>query len=428
MLNFEKVQNINKCINIDYSRFKVTIPYHYIDRNIMDKQQIFIKGFPQHNHNCLAPESLIDHGASILEVHRSLFPQKAAFVRDKWLLSSAVQKLIRRGDAERVISHVITLEEVDPTYLVRRLPIIAVEDVGLGSVDLVYGVVNLLSTGRLSKKFSVDEQLCILVSLVDRLTSAVKSRAACDLLSLAMCADKQCNQLQKYFSLAPNELVAIATDRTLDILSRSFALYVLSGVTRYVNGRYQSASKFEQSALQQCAELLGAPTAIRAIVAKGRNTLGLAAMLPLAHELLELHHQNIRFFCASTDTEQHNSGWHPTSLPLFALDQYTRLGKKVFAELADTDPAFCTLLASAPKSKRSSIIGMAIFHVEGCLLNKRRTNDCLEQTRFDVERAELAGLGLPEADHQPLYDYLQLHIHIVDQRRSELLICSMEAI
>ena len=52
---------------------------------------------------------------------------------DKWVLSSAVQKLIRPGNSDRAIHCALRLLQFDPSYLRRRLPVIAYEDIGLGN-------------------------------------------------------------------------------------------------------------------------------------------------------------------------------------------------------------------------------------------------------------------------------------------------------
>src|SRR5260221_1395547 len=59
--------------------------------------------------------------------------QRCGFPAVKWLLSSAVQKLIRRGRAEQAVKTALALHALDPDYLPRRLPIIAIEDSGFGN-------------------------------------------------------------------------------------------------------------------------------------------------------------------------------------------------------------------------------------------------------------------------------------------------------
>jgi hypothetical protein len=53
-------------------------------------------------------------------------------ISDKYLLSSALQKCIRRGAAVQSIAIAVRLHQIDPAYLPRRIPIIALEDIGLG--------------------------------------------------------------------------------------------------------------------------------------------------------------------------------------------------------------------------------------------------------------------------------------------------------
>jgi hypothetical protein len=68
-------------------------------------------------------------------------PFQRAVVRDPWLAASALQKSIRWDATEDALIAAHTLLEIRPDRLWRRLAIIALEDVGLGDLDLVAQVV-----------------------------------------------------------------------------------------------------------------------------------------------------------------------------------------------------------------------------------------------------------------------------------------------
>ena len=56
---------------------------------------------------------------------------------DKWLLVSCLQKSVRKGFVDLAIDYASKLYDLERSYLVYRLSIIAVEDVGLGNLSLV---------------------------------------------------------------------------------------------------------------------------------------------------------------------------------------------------------------------------------------------------------------------------------------------------
>lgn len=75
-------------------------------------------------------------------------PARQPETTDKWLLSSALQKLIRRGRSIDAVVVAHRLHAVDPRYLPRRLPIIAVEDIGVGDLVCCHDAFTLCSESR----------------------------------------------------------------------------------------------------------------------------------------------------------------------------------------------------------------------------------------------------------------------------------------
>ncbi len=106
-----------------------------------------------------------------------------AFPADKWLLSSALQKLIRRGSAHQALQVALALQELDPAYLPRRLPVVALEEVGVADLVLCFDA--LVAFSKVRRQAALEHRQLV-VNLVHRLAVALKSRTACDLLCLAL--------------------------------------------------------------------------------------------------------------------------------------------------------------------------------------------------------------------------------------------------
>jgi hypothetical protein len=94
----------------------------------------------------------------------------------KWRMSSTWQKAIRRGDkviAQKMLAGLIS---VDTNYAFRRIGVIAVEDIGLASYDVVMAA-------QAVSKLPVDDprRIKAVVNMTLAMCDACKSRAACDL-------------------------------------------------------------------------------------------------------------------------------------------------------------------------------------------------------------------------------------------------------
>lgn len=102
--------------------------------------------------------------------------------QDKWLLVSCLQKSIRKGFVDLSLDYADELYEIEKSYLLYRLSIIALEDVGLGNIPTVS---DFLSTEI--KKTNIEEKggKDYVMNIVQQLALSDKDRSACDLTYLA---------------------------------------------------------------------------------------------------------------------------------------------------------------------------------------------------------------------------------------------------
>lgn len=101
---------------------------------------------------------------------------------DKWILVSCLQKSVRKGYVDLALNYAEQLYDMERAYLLYRLSIIAVEDVGLGNIDVVH---DFMSTEI--KKAQIEERggKDYVLNVVEDLASSNKDRSACDLTYLA---------------------------------------------------------------------------------------------------------------------------------------------------------------------------------------------------------------------------------------------------
>lgn len=101
---------------------------------------------------------------------------------DRWLLASLLQKAIRRDQAETALGAAIGLLEMDAPRLWRRLATIALEDVGVGDLDVTLALLGVSTVPALRRALGGNRgSLEVMVPLA---CQAVKDRSADHLGSL----------------------------------------------------------------------------------------------------------------------------------------------------------------------------------------------------------------------------------------------------
>ena len=332
---------------------------------------------------------------------------KRGFPPDKWVLSSAVQKLIRRGKAKQAVKAALALHAVDPTYLPRRLPIIAFEDIGIGGLAACFDILLAFRMQKFPPKTSEADQRQLLARLVGGLAGSVKSRAACDLYCLAHASPAALSTVKAMALTSAQSLVALVIDRDAPITRRTLALNLLTGMS-VREGRWpRTVSRFNPVALKSVSEKLDLPEVISWLLAEGRHTAGLAAFLPLVLEAITI---KAPVHVANWDSaEQTYSERLIHGLPAFAADQYTQVGKASISEFTGlVRETHAQFFGNLPDNRNHpKLICMALFHHEGSRLDRWLENDVLAAYREQIEQAEVAALGWPASSpRQPLYELL----------------------
>ncbi len=145
-----------------------------------------------------------------------------SIINNKWLLVSCLQKSIRRGFEEEAVMLWKHLKDIDRFYTIYRLSIMAIEDVGLGNIDLMY---DFLSTGL--KKVNLEQKggNDYIEYIVKELAKSVKDRSACDISWLASgdnwIDDKNINKYQEIYQ-----------DETIPLRKRVLAGWLMVGTKK----------------------------------------------------------------------------------------------------------------------------------------------------------------------------------------------------
>ena len=102
---------------------------------------------------------------------------------DKWVLASAFQKAIRRGDIKTAQSTAASLLHIDKQMLWRRTMVTALEDVGVGDPSLAAEVI--AASVDASWRKSVGGDMRVISYLIEKMCEVPKDRSADHLLAAA---------------------------------------------------------------------------------------------------------------------------------------------------------------------------------------------------------------------------------------------------
>lgn len=340
-------------------------------------------------------------------------PRLRAVPNDKWLLSAATQKLIRLGDSEWAVGVAQALHRIDPEYLPKRLPIIAVEDIGIADIELCTATLHLCGDKKFRGPLEAEYQSAVLRTVVRRLAEAVKSRAACDAFCLGQSHPDTPRMMPALLGLNTDGLVAIASDRRRSLLKRINALRVLAGMFVREGGQYRTLSSCQPEALRQVADRCGVPPIITYLTGQARRTASLAAMLPIACELLATE-ANV-----ATQPDFPNARKKIKGVPACAFDMFSEVGRAAIAQFM-TDALRVKEFITEKARTRSPLrlLNMALFHTESSRLHRYLASDSMNQLTQTVEAEEMREHGMIEPDDRhSLYALLESQADVLYQAR-----------
>lgn len=144
---------------------------------------------------------------------------------DKWLLISCLQKSIRKGFEILAMSYADKLFDLDPNYLIYRLSIIALEDIGLANINIISDFLSCQNDYNEIKNRGGKNYI---LQVVKDFSNGNKDRTAADLTELA----KISNPLDL---LEVHNLENIFTDTKEPLVRRLLAGWELVGRQKLKN-------------------------------------------------------------------------------------------------------------------------------------------------------------------------------------------------
>lgn len=307
-----------------------------------------------------------------IDSHSAL--QSKPIVADPWIVSSLLQKSIRRGEVEIAQRAALTLFKMRGAGIWRRFMVIAFEDVGIGSVDAVTMTVAAGSDAANRKASGGD--LRVAAHLAGVLAGAPKDRSA-DHLTGA----KDHPALAEFARATANAAVVTALssvcDMTLDLPHRAVAARFASGVGE------GSEHKGDLGKLLTVFCGLGVPEDLVAathIAAGTREPI--TVMVPLIWLAADKGQQRSVSDCSVPPLAKVGD------VPLYALDMHTRLGREAIWRFAcENDSARTCLERFVPASRRRRAVNVAAFYADAAPVARRLMWDqSMSLETFGTER------------------------------------------
>lgn len=329
----------------------------------------------------------------------------APMLGDRWLVSSCMQKAIRRGDAERALCAAVALWTADRQNFWRRLHVAAMEDCS-ANADVVVAVLTATANNAWRRRVGDLKAGLFLTRL---LCESVKSRAA-DELFLLLERSSVYHDLGEQFAQADD---ALLIDRVLDeeslLAERALAVWYLCGTKKFTSDIIPQR-KGSPEAAKKALRSLNAPDDLieSCIAVMNRTQWPLSIFQGLLWQAVQQQVDQLRIVHAPIKPCPDVEG-----IPLFGCDLYTRIGLSCFRQMQRV----------LPELKRFSTrqIGLTVFYSEGGQLNKYITSPLLAELRQGAEKADVEHAGMCLFSYADLRECLAANIQVLESIRIEQL-------
>lgn len=313
---------------------------------------------------------------------------------DRWILLSGLQKAIRRNDIEYAQRFGLSLYRIDKRAFWRRLPIIAMEDIGLGDADLMLEVCKI-TWGSEYRKLRSDESFAL--DLIDKITNAPKNHAIDHLIKIASVMPTAIDHKRDYQEQA--------LDMALDIYTRAQALLKYSRATRVVS------PDLYQPTIEAVHRAVCLPNAVYEV-----SQMALLKMdndMPLLFPLLDGVAREQVWQLRHVKTTSEMVG----DIPAYAFDPlHTRLGKAAIRRWKHEIPELQRF------TERQ--IAKAVFNTESIALGIERYCDLTDQIKADGITASLIEGNLIRSRHKELFDVVNHTFPALNESRRHVQVAS----
>lgn len=280
---------------------------------------------------------------------------------NKWRTASSLQKAIRYGLVDHAQFTVSALFDMDKSYAMKRLAVIAVEDCLMGNP--LYTAASLAILGHATWRKTIDERR-LLIWLAGKLAEGLKDRTAVNLCVWAGVEDLV--PKGEWAKATDAQLIATMMNREFTYGQRMCAAWLLAGTKRFSGGGFPDMNDRKPTALFRTMAEIGVTRLLLYISAKTCSRLGevMFATMALVHEMIDE--------CTEDWVEENEI--YPEKVGKLlgaAYDKHTREGKIAIRKFFGSCKAMKPFMQAAPASAKDFLQGIGIFQAEGGVLGRR---------------------------------------------------------
>ena len=322
---------------------------------------------------------------------------------DMWVLSSGLQKAVRRGDEDRAAAFARALWNQDRRMLWRRLHVIALEDVGAASPDVVVKVLTAYEASVWRREAG---DKAVAIHLARLMAGAIKTQFSEQIYMFCEYSPDLAALRRRLLVASPARREKMALDPDVDISARALALWSSAG-TRQFPAKLMPKQPGSLADAAETMQKLGAPVMLTeaCIAVLSRTQWPLALFTPLAWTVFEKERSHLQVSELNLPASPEFEG-----IPAYALDGlYTRVGKSAIRQLKDD--------VEDLKKYTPQQIGLACFYSEGAALDRTLTSPFLSSFRRESILTVIADAGLRPDEYAELNATLQKRWKTYDQIR-----------
>lgn len=325
---------------------------------------------------------------------------------DQWLLASALQKAIRRGEEETALRVAYALWQIDRPRFYRRLHITALEDCGLADTDALIKTLTATAHPYWRKRVGDARVGLYLVRLLCR---SVKTRMADALFIQAERSPAYAILRQELAKASDDDLMDMIEDEAAPLTEQALALWFLGGTKKYPSDHLPLRVGDPDRVIEVLSSMKVPPDLTHACIGViTRTPWPLSIMAPLIWQYLKSQRTQ-----AIIREEKIAPARQIEGIPLYAMDMFTRSGQASYRQWQK----------AVPSLKRFSIrqIGLGLFYTEGHRLNRTMTSTAIDAFMQAGEWADVEAHGLCLPEYLGLRDCIAEHAPLLEEIRHNIL-------
>lgn len=323
---------------------------------------------------------------------------------DKWLLMSAMQKAIRRGEVERAKRAAASLFYQDKVSFYRRVGITTLEDCGIACPDVLVKVLTASASSAWRRRVG---ELRVGLHLVTLLCGIDKTRLA-DALFIQAEKSPAYHTLRLRMAAASDEtLAAFVRDEQNSLVGRAIAIWLLAGTQKFKSDAMPPRLGSPHKAVS-ILRTLDVPNELTeaCIGVIGQSQWPLSVFTPLIWQEVRKYPHRVRHHMIPVAPDVNG-------LPHYSADMFSRIGKYCIRQWQKAVPEL--------KPYSTQQLGLGLFYTESHLTDKQLTAPELDAIQSAGEATDFESAGLEVLRQVELKDCLAQHMDMLADIRQEQL-------